>query len=116
VGGAGWDRLDHLAANVLLVAAPRFVPLQLRWWVKGAEVAPVHDHLDLTGTPGDLVTLLAVGGPALGVTTTGLRWPLHGATISPGSTRGVSNRLAAATASVSVEEGVLVVFHIRRET
>jgi thiamine pyrophosphokinase len=115
VGGAGWDRLDHLVANFLLVASPRYAPLRLRWWVKAAEVAPVHDRLDLEGAPGDLVTLLAIGGPATGVTTTGLRWPLLGETLTPGSTRGVSNELAAATATVSVESGALVAVHTRRE-
>ncbi len=78
-------------------------------------MAPVHDRLDLDGAPGDLVTLLAVGGPATGVTTTGLRWPLLGETLTPGSTRGVSNELAAATATVSVESGALVAIHTRRE-
>lgn len=115
LGGAGWDRLDHLVANFLLVASPRYAPLRLHWWVKEAEVAPVHDRLELQGTPGDLVTLLAVGGPATGVTTTGLRWPLLGETLTPGSTRGVSNELAAATGTVSVESGALVAIHTRRE-
>jgi thiamine pyrophosphokinase len=114
VGGAGWDRLDHLVANVLLVASPRYAPLRLRWWVKGAEVSPVHGRLDVTGAPGDLLTLLAVGGPAAGVTTTGLRWPLLGETLLPGSTRGVSNELTAATASVTVEAGALVAVLTRR--
>jgi len=115
VGGAGWDRLDHLVANFLLIASPRYAPLRLRWWVKGARVAPVHDRLDLTGEPGDRVTLLAVGGPATGVTTTGLRWPLLGETLVPGSTRGVSNQLTAASAAVSVETGVVMAVHTGRE-
>jgi thiamine pyrophosphokinase len=116
VGGAGWDRLDHLVANVLLVASPRYAPLHLRWWVKGAEVTPVHGRLDLVGHSGDLVTLLAVGGPATGVTTRGLHWPLVGETLIPGSTRGVSNEFAGDDATVSVESGVLVAIHTRRET
>jgi thiamine pyrophosphokinase len=115
LGGAGWDRLDHLVANVLLLASPRYAPLRLRWTVKGAELAPVHGRLEIAGTPGDLVTLLAVGGPATGVTTTGLRWPLRGETLAPSSTRGVSNELAAASASVAVETGVLVAIHTGRE-
>ena len=115
VGGAGWDRLDHLLANALLVASPRYRPLQLRWLVKGAEVAPVHGHLEIEGAPGDLVTLLAVGGPAAGVSTSGLRWPLNGETLAPGSTRGVSNEMDAPSASISVAEGVLLALHIGRE-
>ncbi|MFH1331529.1 MAG: thiamine diphosphokinase [Actinomycetota bacterium] len=115
VGGAGWDRLDHLMANFLLVASPRYASLRLRWRAKRAEVAPVHGRLALAGAPGDLVTLLAVGGPATGVTTAGLRWPLHAETLAPGSTRGVSNELAASAAAVFVETGVLVAIHTGRE-
>jgi thiamine pyrophosphokinase len=111
VGGAGWDRLDHLLANLLLVASPRYAPLRLRWWVKGMEVTPVHDHLTIDGSPGDLVTLLAVGGPATGVITSGLRWPLRGETLAPGSTRGVSNEMKDSRATVSVGEGVVIALH-----
>ena len=63
VGGAGWDRLDHLVANFLLVASPRYAPLRLRWWVKGAEVAPVHGRLDLAGAPGRPGHPAGGGGP-----------------------------------------------------
>ena len=115
VGGAGWDRLDHLLANALLLTSPRYEPLRLRWLVKGAEVAPVHGHLDIEAAPGDLVTLLAVGGPAAGVTTAGLRWPLAGETLAPGSTRGVSNEMKGSSASISVAEGVLLAVHIGSE-
>ena len=47
------------------------------------------------GEPGELVSLLAVNGPAEGVTTEGLAYPLRGETLEPGSTRGVSNVFAA---------------------
>ena len=51
------------------------------------------DKEDLAGKPfvgpaGELLTLLAVQGPATGVTTTGLRYPLHDEALTPGSTRG----------------------------
>ena len=115
LGGAGWDRLDHLLANMLLVSSPRYAPVRLRWWVKGMEVAPVHDRLEIEGLPGDLVTLLAVGGPAQGVTTSGLRWPLRAETLTPGSTRGVSNELEAARATVSVAQGVVLALHAGRQ-
>ena len=61
-----------------------------------------------TGRPGELVTLLALHGPATGVTTEGLRYPLHEATLMPGSTRGVSNVLDAPTARVVLATGVLL--------
>jgi thiamine pyrophosphokinase len=115
VGGAGWDRFDHLLANALLLASPRFAPLRPRWWVKGAHVTIVHKRSVLQGAPGDKVTLLAAGGPAKGVSTRNLRWPLSNETLSPGSTRGVSNEMIGHSATVTVEEGVLIAIRAGRE-
>jgi thiamine pyrophosphokinase len=54
------------------------------------------------------VSLLAVHGPAAGVSTTGMAYPLWGETLHPGSTRGVSNELVTAAASVTVGRGVVL--------
>ncbi len=108
VGGHG-GRLDHLLANVALLAAPRYAPLRIRALLGAALVHIVRDAVSLTGQPDDLVSLLAVHGEARGVTTQGLRFPLEGATLHPGSSRGVSNRFARSHAQVSLESGALVV-------
>jgi thiamine pyrophosphokinase len=65
----------------------------------------------LEGQPGDLVSLIPVSGPALGVTTTGLRWRLDGGGLAPGSTRGISNEMTDAEATVAIEDGTLLVVH-----
>jgi thiamine pyrophosphokinase len=114
LGGAGLDRIDHFMGNALLLASPRFAPLHPEWWVQGAHVVPVHDEATVTGGPGDVVTLLAVGGPATGVVTTGLRWPLRGDRLEPGSTRGVSNEMTATAATVALSGGALLAVHIGR--
>lgn len=106
VGGHG-GRLDHLLANVLLLAAPAWADLEIEALLGESRVTVVRGHRTLHGTPGDLVTLLPVGGPALGVRTRGLRWALADEELGPGSTRGVSNRLVAAEAEVWVRGGVL---------
>jgi thiamine pyrophosphokinase len=62
----------------------------------------------LAGVRGELVTLMAVNGPAVGVRTEGLAYPLRGETLEPGSSRGVSNVFEQAAAKVSVEHGVLL--------
>jgi thiamine pyrophosphokinase len=49
-----------------------------------------------------------VGGPALGVRTQGLRYPLADEELVPGSTRGVSNELLDSEATVTVERGVVL--------
>jgi thiamine pyrophosphokinase len=55
-----------------------------------------------------VVTLLPVGGPAAGVTTAGLRWPLVADYLLPASTRGVSNEIVTSPATVSVATGVVL--------
>ena len=47
-------------------------------------------------------------GPARGVTTTGLLYPLHSEDLVPGTTRGVSNELVSDPATVTLTGGVLV--------
>jgi thiamine pyrophosphokinase len=106
LGGAGFDRIDHFMANALLLAAPRYAPLRPRWHVKGATVIPVHDRVEIEGRAGDTVTLLAVAGPAAGIATEGLRWTVD--RLEPGSTRGVSNEMTSARASVALTSGTLL--------
>jgi thiamine pyrophosphokinase len=49
-----------------------------------------------------------VHGPALGVVTGGLLYPLAGEDLPPGTSRGVSNVLGADRATVSLTGGVLL--------
>jgi len=107
VGGWG-GRIDHALANLLLLGASEFATLNVEAVGAGGRVVAVHDHVDLGGRQGDLVTLLAVGQPARGVRTEGLRYPLHGETLHPGSTRGVSNEMLGSRSRVEVEQGVLL--------
>jgi len=107
VGGHG-GRLDHFLANALLLASPAFSSLRVEARVGYADAVVVRDHAVLHGRVGDLCSLLALGGPALGVRTEGLRFPLCGDDLLPGSTRGVSNELLEPVASVSLGDGVLL--------
>jgi thiamine pyrophosphokinase len=108
VVGGGGGRLDHLLANVLLLAAPRFGDLEIDALLPPARIAVVRSHNSLFGRPGELCTLLPAGGPADGVTTTGLRYPLRDERLPAGTTRGVSNLFVETTATVSVRSGVLL--------
>ena len=107
VGGAG-GRLDHLLAGLLALASDDLAAIRVRALVGPARFFVVRDRVELDGEPGELVTLLAHGRPALGVTTSGLLYPLHDETLEPGSTRGVSNEMVAHRASVSLTDGVLL--------
>ena len=70
----------------------------------------------LSGRPGELLSLFALHGPAEGVRTEGLAYPLDGETLEPGSTRGVSNVFVEESARISVEHGVLLAVRPGLET
>lgn len=101
-------RLDHLLASLVLLGHDRYADVELDARVGEATVHVLRGERTLRGEPGELVTLLAVGGPALGVTTEGLEYPLAGETLEPGSSRGVSNVFAAPAARVTLSAGVLL--------
>jgi len=108
VVGVGGGRLDHFFGNVLLLASPRYAAARVDAHVAGAHVVVVHDRVELDGSPGGMCSLLPFGGPAVGVLTEGLRFPLRHETLAPGTTRGVSNEFLATRAAVSLESGVLL--------
>ncbi|HXG75334.1 MAG TPA: thiamine diphosphokinase [Gaiellaceae bacterium] len=105
-GGGG--RLDHLLAVLLLLGSSRYAAVEVDALLGRARVHVVRDERTLAGEPGELLSLLALHGPAEGVSTHGLAYPLRRETLEPGSTRGVSNVFANPEARISLERGVLL--------
>jgi thiamine pyrophosphokinase len=101
-------RLDHELAGLLVLASDRYAGSQIDALVGEAHVHVVRGARSLAGETGELVSLLAVSGPAEGVTTDGLVYPLRGETLAPGSTRGVSNAFATGNARIEVAHGVVL--------
>jgi thiamine pyrophosphokinase len=106
-GGGG--RLDHLLGSLMLLARP--LAGRLEAWIGEAHLDIVHGpgSVMVSGDPGDLISLVPLGGSARGVTTAGLRWSLSDDDLDWRATRGVSNELVARTATVSLTEGTLAV-------
>jgi thiamine pyrophosphokinase len=107
VGGYG-GRYDHLLANALLLASPQLSGIEVEAMLDNAHVFVVRGTVGLYGAPGDRCSLLPVGGPAVGVRTEGLRYPLRRETLYAGSTRGVSNEFVVGTAVVALDDGALL--------
>ena len=107
VGGAG-GRLDHLLGELSLLAAAAYRDVEIDALLGRATVHVVHSERVFAGRVGEVVSLLALHGPAHGVTTDGLAYPLRGETLQPGSTRGLSNVFAVSQARVALAGGVLL--------
>jgi thiamine pyrophosphokinase len=107
LGGHG-GRVDHFLGSTLLIVADRWSDVDVEWVTPNARIRPIRGGTTLHGTAGSTLSLLAVGGAATGVATTGLRWNLDHETLEPGSTRGVSNVFKAPVATIRVETGTLV--------
>ena len=111
--GALGGRLDHTLANILLLALPSLagVSVRIAEGDQQALLARSGETVELEGAPGDLVSLVPLGGDAHGVTTRGLAWALKEDTLRFGSSRGVSNEMTSGEAGIEVDEGLLLVVH-----
>ncbi len=137
LGALGGPRLDHELANVALLGHPAIEGrpaaildgrTRVRLLAAGADaetasgaasetssgdgVAGVAEEMSLAGPIGGLVSLIPLGRDASGVTTTGLAWPLHEATLPAGPARGVSNVRTSADATVRLRRGRLLVVEV----
>ena len=110
IGSAG-GRLDHLLGSILLLGDPRYASATVDAYLDDNRVWVIRGERTLTGTPGEIVSLIPVHGPAEGVTTGGLDYPLRDETLPAGTSRGVSNVFAGTEAVVSVARGCLIAVH-----
>ena len=106
--GHDGGRLDHLLSALLLLGSDRYAGIEVDGYLGRALAHVVRQERSLSGSTGELVSLLPLHGPAEGVTTAGLAYPLQGETLRSGSSRGVSNVFAAAEARITVGRGTLI--------
>jgi thiamine pyrophosphokinase len=115
LGALGGARFDHSVANALLLADPALVGRDIRVVDRRTTLRALRGPGELTlgGAVGDLVSLLPLG-EASGIRTFGLRYVLAGEPLRVGPSRGLSNVIASAPATVACEGGALLVIEIRQ--
>ena len=118
IGALGGARVDHALTNLGMLSHPALAGRSACLYDEHAArisliAAPgaggAAASVECAGRIGDLVTLVPIGGTAIGVTTNGLRYPLHGEPLELGRTRGVSNVRTASSARIELASGRLLV-------
>jgi thiamine pyrophosphokinase len=107
----GGDRLDHILAVIHALADSSLAHIRICAIVSDNRIDIVNSSHPLT-TASDLnqlVSILPIGTNVSGVSTTGLRWPLHDDQMSATQSRGVSNVVIETPFSVSASHGTLAV-------
>lgn len=112
LGGLG-GRLDHSLGNLALLTHPALEGISARLEDGLEEALIIRSRAQITGRPGDIVSLIPFQGDARGITTQGLKYPLTNETLLAYQTRGISNEMLTSAAEVGLESGLLLCIHTR---
>jgi thiamine pyrophosphokinase len=112
-GALGGPRLDHLVGNLLLLTSPWLADRRVRLVDNSHEAFLAHRRAVISGSVGDIVSLLPLTPEVQGVTTGGLLYVLSNATLHQATTRGVSNVMTGPEARVTHGDGRLLIVHYR---
>jgi thiamine pyrophosphokinase len=108
-------RLDQTIANTLLLAKEEWDEFRMTA-IDGHEIASLvrsAGSLSVSGQIGDIVSLIPLSQEVVVSKTENLRWPLKDATLSFGTTLGVSNEMVEDTFYIHVKSGKLLVVHTK---
>lgn len=107
--GLTGTRLDHTLTNLFLLKTIT---------EKGARGVIIDEknkiyyaqrENEFAGIPGDIVSIIPVGGNVSGITTEGLEYPLKNETLEFGKSRGVSNVMTGYMCSITIEKGTALI-------
>ena len=104
-------RLDQTLANIYLLTRPDLASYDIRLVDGHTQVCLIRESAVIQGEIGQRVSLLPLNGPAEGVHTQGLHYPLINETLYPEKTRGLSNRMVSPTVTISLQSGLLLCIH-----
>ena len=112
MAGTMGGRMDMTIANILLITHASLSSCRIEVWhgeQTGWVIKPPGE--DISGHPGDTVSLIPLGGNASGITTKGLKYSLKDAELTFGPARGISNLLEKPHAHIKLSEGILLAIH-----
>jgi thiamine pyrophosphokinase len=98
-------------ANIFLSIDPVKKGIKVSHFTPGCWVYIIKDKLQINGSPGDLISVLALTDLAMGVREIGFEYAPLTPVLEKDKPYAVSNIMAGSEGSVEVEEGILAVFH-----
>lgn len=110
--GALGRRIDQTFGNVYLLALPELAQCDVRLVATDQEVRLLSAgrHI-ITGDTGDTISLIPLSSDVHNIHTEGLYYPLYGETLHFGRARGISNVLQSSPATVTFDDGRLLIVH-----
>jgi len=114
--GAMGGRMEMTISNILLIARASLSSCRIEMWhgeQTGWVIRPPGE--DISGHPGDMVSLIPLGGDVSGITTKGLKYSLKNEELTFGTARGISNLLEKPSAHVKLSKGFLLAIHTPRQ-
>lgn len=107
------DRIDHLIANILLLAKIQTEnkSIKIKIIEGNKEIYILDKKIIINGQIGDEVSIIPINNKLERITTDGLAYQLKNEVLFFGSTRGVSNVLNKVSAKITLDNGVALVVH-----
>lgn len=113
-GALGGARIDHTMINLNLLMIPFRAGIPARIIDERQTIWLMDQELTIEGRTGDLLSLFSLVPETTGITTEGLKYPLHSEPLYFASTRGLSNELITGEARITAVSGLLLVMHISK--
>jgi thiamine pyrophosphokinase len=110
--GALGGRLDMSLANILLLTRPQLAGIHAELWADHQTawlIRPPGE--EISGEPGDTISLIPLLDDATGISTTNLAYAMSDSTLQVGEVRGMSNVLTNQTARIDLGGGTILVVH-----
>jgi thiamine pyrophosphokinase len=111
IAGALGNRLDQTLGNVFLLTQDKLADVDVRIVDGTRQVFIIRKSAVIHGSPGQRLSLIPLNGPATGIITKGLKYPLEKETLYPDQSRGISNRLTGSTVTITIQDGLLLCIH-----
>ena len=107
--GVTGTRIDHTLANIFLLEKITRAGIVCKIVDDNNEIYLLIDKIEISGEPGEYLSVIPLTRSIKGVTISGVDFPLQNHTIPMGSSLGISNRFAGRTAYISIKNGMAIV-------